>query len=304
MSQTKIAPRAAVPDSFSGSNPTQTCRETLLTYEPLDAPFGVVVRGIEWRDGPPDPEVVAELTRAMRRHLVLVFRGQPSPSHDRANAFWSGFGPLVMDTPDGQFHYSRFSTEKAVNNVLRNKDGGNLVVAGDEGMVELGWHNDQSHKPQFKKISVLENVRFGEGAVPTAFRDMYTVCELLPAEIRARLEGKQGIFLDPRLPGPDKLPRLCDAMHPVLAAHPDSGRRAVFGSDWTMFRIAGMSEADSKSMIAWLRDFALENAPYYEHFWQEGDICVWDNFGVQHRRDHQEPGVERIMRLHEGVAEG
>ena len=70
-------------------------RETLLTYESLDAPFGVVVRGIEWRDGPPAPEVVAELTRAMRRHLVLVFRGQPSPSHDQANAFWRGWALIA-----------------------------------------------------------------------------------------------------------------------------------------------------------------------------------------------------------------
>ncbi len=187
---------------------------------------------------------------------------------------------------------------------MRSKDGGNLVVPGEDGMIELGWHSDQSHKPQFKTISILENVRFGPGAVPTAFRDMYTVCELLPREIKARLEGKQGIFLDPRLPGPDKLPRLCDAMHPVIASHPVSGRKAVFGSDWTMHRIAGMTADDSAAMIAWLRDFALENAPYYQHYWDEGDICVWDNFGLQHRREHQQPGVERTMRLFEGVTEG
>ncbi|MCB2046970.1 MAG: TauD/TfdA family dioxygenase [Novosphingobium sp.] len=287
-----------------GCNAVQSAGQTRLTFEPLDAPFGVVVRGVEWSDGPPDPQVVAELTRAMRRHLLLVFRGQTSPSHDQANAFWRGFGPLVMDTVDGQFHYNRFSTEKAVNNVMRSKEGGNLVVAGEDGMVELGWHQDQSHKPQFKTISQLENVRFGPGAVPTAFRDMYTVCELLPKEVKARLEGKQGIFLDPRLPGPDKLPRLCDAMHPVLASHPESGRKAVFGSDWTTYRIAGMSAEESAAMLAFLRDFALENAPYYEHYWEEGDICAWDNFGVQHRRDDQPPGVERIMRLFEGVTEG
>jgi len=288
---------------FSGCNPTQRARQTRLTFEPLDAPFGVVVRGIEWSDGPPDAEIVTELTRAMRRHLLLVLRGQISPSHEQSNRFWGAFGPLVMDTLDGQFHYSRFSTEKAVNNVMRDKQGGNLVVAGDDGMIELGWHSDQSHKPQFKTISLLENVRFGPGAVPTAFRDMYTVCELLPREMKARLDGKQGIFLDPRLPGPDKLPRLCDAMHPIIAAHPVSGRKVVFGSDWTIHRIAGMNAEDSEETVAWLRDFALDSAPYYEHFWQEGDICVWDNFGLQHRREFQEPGVERTMRLFEGVTE-
>lgn len=304
MSDAITAPRPVAANGFSGCNVTQSARATRLRYEPVDGPFGVIVRGIEWSDDAPDAELVAELTRALRRHLVLILRGQQSPSHEQASRFWSAFGPLVMDTPDGQFHYNRFSTDQSVNNVRRAADGGNLVEAEDAGMVELGWHSDQSHKPQFKKISMLESVRFAPGAVPTAFRDMYTAYELLPPAMKARLEGKQGIFLDPRLPGPDKLPRLCDAMHPILAAHPDSGRRAVFGSEWTIHRIAGMSERESDETIAFLRAFAHENAPYYEHFWQEGDICAWDNFGVQHRRDSQPPGIERTMRLFEGVAEG
>jgi taurine dioxygenase len=304
MASTVASDRPVSRAKFSGCNFTESARETRLTYEPVDGPFGVIVRGIEWSDTLPDPEIVAELTRAFRRHLLLVLRGQEPPTHEQSNTFWSAFGPLVMETPDGQFHYNRFSKDKTTNNVRRSETDGNYVEADENGMMELGWHQDQSHKPQFKKFSILENVTFGPGAVPTAFRDMYTVCEMLPPEKKARLEGKQAIFLDPRLPGPDKLPRLCDAMHPVISSHPDSGRKAVFGSDWTIYRIAGMSEDESAETIAWLRDFAARNAPYYEHFWDEGDICVWDNFGVQHRRDYQPPGIDRVMRLFEGVAEG
>jgi alpha-ketoglutarate-dependent taurine dioxygenase len=295
---------AAKRAGFSGCNLTQTGSRTKLEYSPVDGPFGVVVRGIEWSDSPPTPEIVAELTRAFRRHLLLILRGQETPTHEQSNTFWSAFGPLVLNTVDGQFHYSRFSTDKTINNVRRSETGGNYIIPGEDGMMELGWHSDQSHKPQFKKISILENVTFSEGAVPTAFRDMYTVYEMLPREMKAKLEGKQAIFLDPRLPPPDKLPRLCDAMHPVLSAHPDSGRKAVFGSEWTIHRIAGMSDEESAETIEFLRVFAAENAPYYEHYWQEGDYCVWDNFGVQHRRDHQPPGIDRVMRLFEGVAEG
>jgi taurine dioxygenase len=304
MAQSLMKERAATRPGFSGCNFTQANRKTRLEYVPIDGPFGVEVRGIEWSDAPPDPALVDELTRAFRRHLLLVLRGQQPPTHEQSNTFWRAFGPLVLETPDGQFHYNRFSTEKTTNNVRRSKAGGNYVEADEAGLMELGWHSDQSHKPQFKKFSILENVTFGEGAVPTAFRDMYTVYELLPREMKARLEGKQGIFLDPRLPGPDDYPRLCEAMHPILSAHPDSGRRAVFGSEWTIHRIAGMSEAESAEVIEFLRVFAMENAPYYEHFWQEGDICVWDNFGVQHRREFQPPGIDRVMRLFEGVAEG
>lgn len=291
-------PQADVP-AGSLANLTVRSTRTRLEFKRLDGPFGVEVRGIEW--GEPDPEVLVELTRALRRHLLLVFRGQPSPTHEDSNAFFRGFGRLLLETKDGSFHYGKFSKDQS-QQVHRRKDG-NYLVATDEGMVELGWHNDQSHKPQYKILSVLEAIKFEQGAVPTGFRDMYTVYEMLPRHIRSRLERKHGIYFDPRLPGPDELPRLCDAMHPIFPEHPDSGRRTVFGSDWTMNRIAGLDYDESAQMISDLREFAEQNAPYYEHHWLEGDICVWDNFGVQHKREHMPPGKVRMMRVFEGVAE-
>jgi taurine dioxygenase len=292
--------RPAPTEPAAVANMTMSSPDTGLEFRRLDGPFGVEVRGVRW--GAPDAAVVEELTRALRRHLLLVFRGQVSPTREQSDAFFRGFGPLVLDTEDGKFHYGKFSRDQTKE--VHRRDDGNYLVAKDTGAMELGWHNDQSHKPQYKVISQLEAIEFEDGAVPTAFRDMYTVCELLPREVRAKLEGKQGVFLDPRLPGPDELPRLCDAMHPILSAHPDSGRRAVFGSDWTLHRIAGVSAEESTKLIEYLRAFAERNAPYYEHHWRAGDICVWDNFGVQHRRDHMPPGKVRVMRVFEGVAEG
>jgi taurine dioxygenase len=55
--------------------------------------------------------------------------------------------------------------------------------------------------------------------------------------------------------------------------------------------------------MAWLRDFSEENAPRYDHHWEKGDLLVWDNVGLQHRRDHMGPGKTRVMRVYEGVAE-
>jgi taurine dioxygenase len=272
---------------------------TGLQFTRLDGPFGLEVRGIEWNE--PDADMVAELTRALRRNLLLVFRGQPSPTHDQMNTFFRTLGQLLLETKDGTFHYDRFSKDQS--QMVHRRADGNYLVATDEGMSELGWHNDQSHKPQYKILSVLEAIEFEAGAVPTFYRDMYTVYEMLPREVRTRLEGKHGIFFDPRLPGPDDLPRLCDAMHPVFPAHPDSGRRTAFGSDWTMNRIAGMDVEESARTIAYLRDFAEQNAPYYEHHWRPGDFVIWDNFGVQHRRPYMPPGIVRKMRVFEGVTE-
>jgi taurine dioxygenase len=176
------------------------------------------------------------------------------------------------------------------------------VVNTEEGQTELKWHNDQFHRPQIKILSVLEAIEFEPGSVPTQFRDMYTACEMLPSTVRGELEYKQTINLDPRKLDIEKWPRLADSMHPVFTPHPHSGRRALYVGDWT-HRISGLDEADSERWLAWLRAHAREHAPLYEHDWQVGDICVWDNVGLQHRREAMAPGIKRVLRVYEGVAE-
>jgi taurine dioxygenase len=288
------APAAAL----RGFNGLTKSGRTALQFSRLDAPFGVEVRGLAW--GAPAPELVAELTRALRRHQLLVFRGQPSPDHEQLNTFFRAFGQLLLETEDGTFHYKKFTKDEA-EEVHRRTDG-NYLVNTPEGAGELIWHNDQFHKPQIKTLSVLEAIEFEPGAVPTCYRDMYTTYDLLPLEVRARLEFKQSINFDPRLPRADKLPRLCDAMHPIFVPHPESGRRALYVNDFT-HRIAGMVPEESERLLAWLRDFTDENAPYYEHNWFTGDLLVWDNVGLQHRRDSMPPGKVRTLRVFEGVAE-
>lgn len=269
-----------------------------LRIRGLGAAFGAEVRGLAW--GVPAPAVVHQLTIALRRHLLLVLRGMPSPTHDQLDDFFRPFGRLLLETRDGTFHYGKFSAND--QEVVHRKSDGNYVVSTDLGAAELGWHNDQFHKPQLKILSVLEAVEFEPGATPTCFRDMYTAYEMLPAALRAQLEYKQSINFDPKLPGSDELPRLCDAMHPIFTAHPHSGRRALYICDFTA-AIAGTDPARSDALMAQLRRHAEDNAPQYVHDWEVGDIVVWDNVGVQHRRDAIPPRQRRKLRVFEGVAE-
>ena len=269
-----------------------------LRIRGLGSAFGAEVLGLTW--GVPATETVHQLTIALRRHLLLVLRGLPSPTHDQLDAFFRPFGRLLLETRDGTFHYGKFTGDD--QEVVHRKSDGNYVVSTDMGAKELGWHNDQFHKPQLKILSVLEAVEFEPGSTPTCFRDMYTAFEMLPASLRAQLEYKQSINFDPKLPGPEELPRLCDAMHPIFTAHPHSGRRGLYICDFTA-AIAGMDTPDSDAIMRQLREHAKANAPQYTHHWEVGDIVVWDNVGVQHRRDAIPPRQRRRLRVFEGVAE-
>jgi taurine dioxygenase len=269
-----------------------------LTTEYLAAPFGVVVRGVEW--GRPDDQTVRGLTTLLRSKLLLVFRGQRSPAHEELDEFFGAFGRLVLQTYDGTFHYGTFDDDE--QKTVHRKHEQNYVVNGANGASELVWHSDQSHRPQLKKLSLLEAMRCEGDVVPTEFRDMYVAYETLPAQLKFRLQNKQCVFFDPRQPSPAERPRLADAMHPVFTPHPDSGRVALYVNDFTA-RIVGFSQEESADLLAELREHTATHAPRLSHAWQQGDIVAWDNVGLQHRRDAMPPGQVRVLRQFEGLAE-
>jgi taurine dioxygenase len=271
---------------------------TDVKLKTLNAPFGAVVQGIAWLE--PEPAVVAALTRALRRHLLLVFRGQPSPTKEELTTFFRPFGRLMSETRDGTAHYNSFNNDPT--KYAQYRLGGTNYIDAAGGAGELQWHSDHYHKPQLKKLSVLEALEVDAGAIPTLYRDMYTAYEVLPAEIRAALTNKQGVYYDPRLPGPEEQPRLCDATHPLFTAQPDSGRLCLYVSEDTV-RIVGFDDDESDAYLRLLRHHVEATAPMYAHDWQQGDLVVWDNVGLQHRRDAVPSGSVRRLRVFEGVAE-
>jgi taurine dioxygenase len=276
-----------------------------------DAPFGVEVRGVTWQR--PEPETVRVLSVALRRNLLVVLRGQPSPTEEQLDEFFRAFGRLVLDTEDGRAHYSGHRNLGGPQSALakemvayqhRNLEntGSTYYDPGAEGASELVWHNDQSHRPMLKVLSVLEALEVEPGVVPTEFRDTYTAYETLPRSLRSELEHRQVIYFDPRMPPSDELPRLADAMHPVFTPHPHTGRRALFVNDFAD-RIAGIDRHDSDTLLATLRNHLASDAPRYFHHWRTGDLVMWDNIGVQHRRDAVVGGRRRHMRQYGGLAE-
>lgn len=276
-----------------------------------DAPFGAVIEGVEW--GTPDATTVRLVTLALRRHLLLVLRGQPSPTQAQLDTFFRAFGRLVLDTEDGAAHYAGHlhrggpasemarASEQYLSRPADNS-GSSLYNPGVDGISELVWHNDQSHRPMRKVVSVFEALDVEPGVTPTEFRDMYTAYEMLPAHLRTMLDPRLVVYYDPRLPGPAEMPRLADATHPVFTAHPHTGRRTIFVNDFAD-RFTGLTHAESAAAMAELRAHIDANAPRYVHQWETGDMVVWDNLGLQHRRDAVPGGQRRRMRQYGGLAE-
>lgn len=284
---------------------------TSLSFRSVPGAFGLEVNGVDWNEVS-DAEVLA-ITAALRRNLLLVFRGQPSPSEEELDGFLRRFGRLTLETEDGAAHYAGHlnttgpasemaTTMRQSMHRAQDNTGSTQYNPGAEGMTELVWHNDQSHRPMLKVLSVFEALDVEDHVVPTEFRDMYVAAETLSDEQRFQLERRNVIYFDPRLPGPDEMPRLADATHQIVLPHPHTGRRSIYVNDFAN-RIVGINRNESDEILADLRAHIERSAPRYVHQWRTGDLVMWDNVGLQHRRGIVPGGQRRMMRQHGGLAE-
>jgi alpha-ketoglutarate-dependent 2,4-dichlorophenoxyacetate dioxygenase len=85
-------------------------------------------------------------------------------------------------------------------------------------------------------------------------------------------------------------------VHQVLVrTHPATGRKSLFVASH-IERIEGLSEADSKTLIAELMEWATRPEFIFTHVWAPKDLVMWDNRRTMHRA-RPFPGYEKYRRI-------
>lgn len=94
----------------------------------------------------------------------------------------------------------------------------------------------------------------------------------------------------------DQFRKLPDVSHPVIRAHPFTGRKVLFVNEGFTAHIEGMPEDQSASLLQFLFAHIVRPETLYKHQWRQGDLLIWDNCLVQHRaiRDYELP-LRRLM---------
>jgi len=138
----------------------------------------------------------------------------------------------------------------------------------------------------------------------TGFSNMYLAYETLPAELRRQIAGRRCRhdasrnsagelrrgFVDAADPS-----QTVGAEHPILRTHPVTGKTALFLGRRRNAYIPGMPLAESEALLdaLWAHAGRPELAWYQQ--WQAGDLVLWDNRCVMHRRDAFDPNARRVM---------
>jgi taurine dioxygenase len=257
------------------------------------------------------PGTVDAIKRAWSDHLVLRFREQQLDD-DQLMRFSAYFGeldwaPVIAASRvrvPGEERYVDSAEEgrryiSVISNIIEN---GKAI--GALGAYESIWHTDMSYNPEPPSASALYALEVPPSGGDTGFANMYLAYETLPDDLRRQVEGRlcrhdstynsagelrRGFkeVTDPRqAPGAD---------HPIVRTHPVTGRKALFLGRRRNAYIQGLDLEESERLLdaLWARATKPEFTWYQQ--WQVGDLVLWDNRCVMHRRDEFAPNSRRLM---------
>ena len=249
---------------------------------------------------PLDDVSIAAITKAWNENLVLRFRNQHLSDADLIR-FSSYFGEL--DPPGPNPYGVTFLPEFPEINVISNVKDDTGVPIGNLGDGEAVWHADMTYIDNPPEAGILYALEVPVGQGDTYFANMVAAYNDLPSDLRGAIEGKTLIhdaahnsagmlrkgyeeITDVKLtPG---------ARHP-LAYEDQHGRVSLFLGRRPHAYIVGMEESDSDSLLDALWAHATRPKYSWHNEWQKGDLVMWQNRMVMHRRDAFDPSTRRVM---------
>ena len=233
---------------------------------------GCEVSGVDMSK-PVPAEQVAEIRKALTEFHVLVFRDQ------------------TIDTTSQKAFARNFGTLRKMN--VEDIDGDDpeivLIQASEASQFVAGevWHTDgtASKEPAWAQMLHIHTIpEIGCGG-DTVFANMHLAYEMLSPRMKDMLDGMTAIH-DASVPwagfeAPPNLPRI---EHPVVARHPDTGRKMLYVNPGFTTRILQLSDFESKAVLDMLfRHVEFEVALSCRVQWTPGTVVFWDNRCTQHR---------------------
>ncbi len=270
-----------------------------LATQNLEAPLGAEVRGIDL-SLPLAQDDVDVIEEAWRRRLVVVVRGQKL-SDPQLLAFSKCFGELDPPGPNpyGEPFNKEFPEINVISNVIEN--GKPIGGLGDG---EAVWHADMTYIDVPPKAAILHSLEVPPGGGNTYFADMFAAYETLPADLKKAAAGKIAVhdasrnsagFLRKGYKEVTDVRATVGARHPLVRTDPKTGRKALFLGRRPNSYVIGLEVADSEALLDGLWAHATQPRFAMCHEWRVGDLLMWNNLSVLHRRDPFDPASRRIM---------
>jgi len=271
---------------------------TGLDIRLISTAFGAEIRGVDIA-APIDDQTIAEIRRAWLTHQVIFF-------------------PDQHIGPDEQIAFARrFGEITAPSAVLPSIDDDHKeVVAFDsrdfkeeyqKSGKHHGWHVDITFQATPPAGSVFNVVKLPPVGGATLFASAQASYDSLSRPIQQLLDGLVAVHNfgyigaltpKPNSPGDWEGQRVDgnQVEHPVVAVHPETGRKGLFVNPGFTRYIKGLSAHESDVLLDFLYDHTLQPEHVIHYRWEEGGVGFWDNRAIWHRRaDDFDPGEIRVV---------
>src|SRR5215472_14650261 len=194
-----------------------------------------------------DARSIDELRALWARHPVLVFRRQALSEGELAD-FSASFGPLERTV-----RTDWASPVRPEVGLISNLKDAQAKPIGGLGDGEIQWHSDQSYMLNPATGAVLYALELPPEGGATSWVDLCAAYTGLPDRLKRAMEGRRAIFnYAKRLAGYQGIDRLISEeakrktppiLHPLVHAHPVTGRTALYLDSTTTIGVEGMDEA-------------------------------------------------------------
>jgi taurine dioxygenase len=292
---------------MSTSTAQRSARATKLEVVPMNAALGAEIRGVDLARL--DDATFQDVHDVWLDNLLVVFRRQKMVAQDLVNLVHR-FGTPVTSSGLHQKKLEErianqvFNLPPEITVVTNVKEQGKPVGILGDG--EVVWHSDFSfkEKPTAARMLLAVEVPPSQLGGHTYFMNCYAAYDALSEDMKKRIKGltiKQADIIDTAMklrpgasldadfrtvPGPS---------HPVISTHPETGANMLFLGRRHGAYVNGYSLEDSEALLDTLWAHATQARFSYEHEWDVGDVVVWDNRAILHRREPFDSDSRRVL---------
>lgn len=271
---------------------------TSISVTPSGQACGATVTGLDLSQ-PLTPAQIAEIRAAWLEHHVLAFPDQNITDDDQEHftLAFGGFGDDPFIAP--------IAGRKHVIAVRRLANETSPLFAEN-------WHSDWSFQARPPAGTCLYGITIPPIGGDTLFSNQHAALDTMPAALRERLEGKIAIHSAKKAYAPDgsygegdKAKRSMDIrpsreaeatqLHPLIRAHPETGRLGLFSCLGYIIGIEGMSDDEALPLLAELYHWQGQKEFQYRHKWQKYTLLMWDNRSVLHAATGGYDGYDRLL---------
>lgn len=268
-----------------------------LDITPSGQACGAAVRGVDLSK-PLAKETVAAIRAAWMEHQVLAFPDQEL-TDEQLEDFTLHFGPFGEDPFIAPIpgHPHIIAVKRAANET--------------SPIFAESWHSDWSFQARPPQGTCLYGKTIPPVGGDTLFTNQYLALEQMPADLRGRIEGKRAVhsaknaYAPTGMYGKGDTGRSMDIRpsedaqatqtHPIIKAHPETGRQSLFGCAGYIVGIEGLDQQEGWDLITEIYRWQTRPEFQYRHKWTKDMLVMWDNRCTLHMATGGYAGHDRLL---------